>query len=96
MSRPPFLLAEEDYAKLVYIFSQDFSVPSIEFHNMSCCLCFVFDGGDWLHKTDTGILHEIIALTSGPRACEHNHVGPPHEDLNKSVKEPVLVKPRNG
>lgn len=70
MSRPPFLLAEEDYAKLVYIFSQDFSVPSIEFHNMSCCLCFVFDGGDWLHKTDTGTLHEIIALTSGPKACK--------------------------
>lgn len=83
-------------AKLGYILSQDFGLSSREFHNMSCCLCVVFDGGDWLHKTDTGILHEIIALTSGPRACEHNHVGPPHEDLNKSVKEPVLVKPRNG
>jgi len=86
----------EMIAKLGSILSQDFGVSSREFHDMSCCPSFVFDGGDWLHKTDTCILHEIIALTSGPRVCKHNHLGPPHEDLNKSVKEPVLVKPRNG
>lgn len=61
--------------------SQNFGVPSIGFRNISCCLCFMFGGGDC--ATDTGTLHEITALTSGPRACKQNHLGPPHETLNK-------------